>query len=156
VSAPRGTSGAAAQRGVELASALRTRTRRSVWAALAVCLASTAIPLSAQWGRSRMSGLVFADSDTQVLAGATVELVGDPESERLRSVHLVATTSAKGKYEIENVPYGLYELRVSASGFVPYSIPLYLASDALTSLHARLGKAATDPIGPAIGKREEP
>jgi len=115
-----------------------------------------AIPLGAQSGRSRMSGFVFADSDTRVLAGATVELVGDPESERLRSVHVVARTSAAGKYDIERLPYGRYELRIAAPGFEPYSIPLYLASDALTSLHARLRKAATEPIGPAVEKGEVP
>lgn len=137
-------------------SALGARARRSIRLALAAGLILAAIPLGAQSGRSWMSGLVFADSDTRGLAGATVELFGDPESERLRSVHVVATTSATGKYDIERVPYGRYELRIAAPGFEPYSIPLYLASDALTSLHARLRKAATEPIGPAVEKGEVP
>ena len=137
-------------------SALRARTRSSVRSALVAGMVLAAIPHGAQSGRSRMSGLVFADSDTRVLAGATVELVGDPESERLRSVHVVARTSAAGKYDIERLPYGRYELRIAAPGFEPYSIPLYLASDALTSLHARLRKAATEPIGPAVEKGEVP
>lgn len=104
-------------------------------ALLAVLLAP---PVAAQWGRGTVSGLVFGDSDTQGLAGARVELVGDRDDERLREVQLAMATDAAGKYVLERVPYGHYEFRVSAPGYRTYSIPLYVASDAHTQLHVQL------------------
>lgn len=92
----------------------------------------------AQWGRATVSGMVFDDSDTHGLAGAKVELVGAGDAERLREVRLAVVTDAAGKYRLERVPYGRYEFRVSADGYAPYSIPLYVASDAHTQLHVQL------------------
>lgn len=102
---------------------------------LAAWLAS---PVTAQWGRGTVSGLVFGNSDTQGLAGAKVELVGNREDERLREVQLAMATDAAGKYAFERVPYGRYEFRVSAPGYLTYSISLYVASDAHTQLHVQL------------------
>ena len=97
-----------------------------------------AAPGEAQWGRATVRGLVVDESDTRGVAGATVELIGDRASERLREVHLVVTTGEKGEYLHERVPYGRYEFRIRAPGFTTYTIPLYVASDALTELHVQL------------------
>ena len=95
---------------------------------------------SAQSGRSWMNGIVFDESDTNGISGATVELLGDPSDERLRSVKLSTLTDPKGKYFLKDVPYGDYTFRVSAPGFTTYQIKLYVASDALTALHVKLKK----------------
>lgn len=94
--------------------------------------------VAAQSGRSWMNDFVFADSDTAGLAGATVELIGDPSSARLRSVRLSAKTAQDGKYAIQEIPYGEYTFRASAEGNVPYEIKLYVGSDMLTQIHAKL------------------
>ena len=114
-----------------------------VAARLAVLVAVlSATSLGAQWGRGTVSGLVFGDSDTRGLGGAQVELVGDRDDERLREVRLAMETDAAGKYAFERVPYGRYQFRVSAPGYLTYSIPLYIASDAHTQLHVRLLREA--------------
>jgi hypothetical protein len=87
-----------------------------------------------------MKGFVFADSDTRGLPDATVELVGDQSNARLRSVRLTTKTEQDGKYSINDIPYGDYTLRVSAEGYVPYEIKLYIGSDMLTQIHVRLRK----------------
>jgi hypothetical protein len=94
---------------------------------------------SAQSGRSWMKGFVV-ESDTNGIAAATVELIGDQDNARLRSVKLTAQTDATGKYSLEDVPYGEYTFRVSAPGFITYQIQLYVLSDTLTQLHAKLKK----------------
>lgn len=119
----------------------RSLRRASLFTLLSALLA-VAVPSEAQWGRATVRGMVFDESDTQGVAGATVELTGDRSSERLREVHLVATTDEKGRYLLERVPYGRYEFRVRAPGFTTYEIPLYVASDALTELHVQLVREA--------------
>ena len=93
---------------------------------------------AAQSGRSWINGFIFADSDTKGLAGATVQLIGDQSSDRLRSVRLSTTTGEDGKYSIQDIPYGEYILRASAEGYIPYEIKLYIGSDMLTQIHAKL------------------
>lgn len=100
-------------------------------------LALTAFPQS---GRSWMNGIVVDESDTNGIGGATVELIGDPDSARLRSVKLTTQTDSNGKYAFKDVRYGDYTFRVSAAGFTTYQIKLYIASDALTELHVKLRK----------------
>ena len=95
---------------------------------------------TAQSGRSWMNGIVFDESDTNGINGATVELIGDPDSARLRSVRLTTQTDPNGKYSFNPVPYGDYTFRVSAPGFTTYQIKLYVASDTLTELHVKLRK----------------
>jgi len=111
-------------------------------ATLLTILAPSVVALAAfpQSGRSWMNGFVFDKSDTRGLADATVELIGDPASERLRSVKLTTKTDSNGKYAFKDVPYGDYAFRVSAPGFTGYQINLYIASDALTELHVKLRK----------------
>lgn len=94
----------------------------------------------AQSGRSWMNGFVFDDSDTTGLPDATVELIGDQQNDRLRSVRLSTKTDPKGKYAIHDIPYGQYTFRVSAEGHHSYEIPLYVGSDMLTALHVKLKK----------------
>lgn len=94
----------------------------------------------AQSGRSWMNGFIFADSDTQGLAGANVELIGDQNNERLRAVRLSTKAEADGKYAIKDIPYGDYTFRVSAAGYAPYEIKLYIGSDMLTQVHVKLRK----------------
>ena len=88
-----------------------------------------------------MSGFVFADSDTAGLPGAVVELEGDQNNARLRAVRLSAKTGQDGQYSIKDIPYGDYTFRVSAAGYAPYEIKLYVGSDMLTQIHVRLRKA---------------
>ena len=106
--------------------------------AIALCLLAGAV--AAQSGRSWMNGFVFADSDTRGLPGATVELTGDQSNDRLRSVRLSTKAGEDGKYSIEDIPYGDYTFRVSAEGYAPYEIKLYIGSDMLTQIHVRLRK----------------
>jgi hypothetical protein len=95
---------------------------------------------AAQSGRSWMNGFVFADSDTKGLPGASVELIGDQSNARLRSVRLSTKTEQDGEYSIKDIPYGEYTFRVSADGYEPYEIRLYIGSDMLTQIHVRLKK----------------
>jgi hypothetical protein len=99
------------------------------------CLPGTA---AAQSGRSWMNGFIFADSDTRGLQGALVELIGDQGNARLQSVKLSTKAEEDGKYSIKDIPYGDYTFRVSAAGYEPYEIKLYIGSDMLTQIHVRL------------------
>src|ERR1700752_2764146 len=94
----------------------------------------------AQSGRSWMNGFIFADSDTNGLAGATIELPGDQENARLKSVHLTTKANDDGSYSIKDIPYGDYTFRVTADGYKPYEIKLYVGSDMLTQIHVRVRK----------------
>jgi len=94
--------------------------------------------VTAQSGRSWMNGFVFADSDTRGLAGATVELIGDQSSDRLRSVKLTTKSEQDGKYAIQDIPYGEYSFRVTSQDYQPYQITVYIGSDMLTQIHVRL------------------
>jgi hypothetical protein len=103
-------------------------------------LAALAGVAPAQSGRCVMEGYVVGESVYTGVGGATVELVGDPESPRLRSVKLSAVTDGQGKYSLKQVPHGDYTLRVSAPGYAAYQIKIYMLSDATTQLHVRLRK----------------
>src|SRR5438067_12932766 len=94
---------------------------------LLVVLSSVAF---AQSGRCWMNGIVLDESDTNGIAGATVELIGDQDNSRLRSVHLNTKTDERGKYSFTAVPYGDHTFRVSADAFTPYEIPTHVRSDA--------------------------
>jgi Glyoxalase-like domain/Carboxypeptidase regulatory-like domain len=113
---------------------------------LLFCL--SAATLQAQRGRSWVNGLVFDESETHGVAGATVSLIGDPSSPRVREVKLETKTDEEGKYYFKDVAYGDYTFRVAAPGFAPYEISLYVATDTLTALHVKLRK---DPQGKKEG-----
>ena len=100
-----------------------------------------ALSASAQSGRCVMEGFVVGESDYPGLAGATVELIGDPHNDSLRSVKLVAKADDQGKYSLKEIPHGDYILRVSAPGYVTYRINIYMLSDTTTQLHFKLRKA---------------
>ncbi len=111
--------------------------------ALAALMATASTSANTSWaqsGRSWMNGFVLAESDTNGLSGALVELIGDSDSPRLRSVKLSTQTDSTGKYSMKDIPYGDYSFRVSANGFITYEIKLYIASDCLTELHVKLKK----------------
>ena len=91
-----------------------------------------------QSGRSWMNGFVFADSNTQGLAGANVELIGDQDNDRLKSVHLSTKADQDGSYSIKDILYGDYTFRVTAEGYDKYEIKLYIGSDMLTQIHVKL------------------
>ena len=105
---------------------------------MAMAITLLAAPAAAQSGRSWMKGFVFADSDTKGLPGASVELTGDQKNDRLRSVRLSTSAGENGEYSIKDIPYGEYTFRVSAAGYEPYEIRLYIGSDMLTQIHVRL------------------
>jgi len=106
---------------------------------LAVILLSTlAGTATAQSGRSWMNGFIFADSDTTGLPGAAVELIGDQDNDRLKSVRLSIRAEENGKYSLKDIPYGDYTFRVSAAGYESYEIKLYIGSDMLTEIHVKL------------------
>ena len=105
---------------------------------ISVVLSGLALTSFAQSGRSWMNGFIFADSDTNGLSGANVELTGDQSNARLKSVHLSTKAENDGKYSLKDIPYGDYIFRVSADGYEPYEIKLYVGSDMLTQIHVRL------------------
>jgi len=105
---------------------------------ISVVLSGFALTSFAQSGRSWMNGFIFADSDTNGLSGANVELTGDQSNARLKSVHLSTRAENDGKYSLKDIPYGEYTFRVSADGYEPYEIKLYVGSDMLTQIHVRL------------------
>ena len=105
---------------------------------ISVVLSGLALTSFAQSGRSWMNGFIFADSDTNGLPGANVELTGDQSNARLKSVHLSTRAENDGKYSLKDIPYGDYIFRVSADGYEPYEIKLYVGSDMLTQIHVRL------------------
>lgn len=114
---------------------------RILGSALLLLLLSVAA-LRAQRDHSWVNGLVFDESETHGVAGATVTLTGDESSPRLREVKLEAKTDEDGKYYFKDVAHGDYTFRVSAPGFIPYEIRLYIATDTLTALHVKLRKEA--------------
>jgi Carboxypeptidase regulatory-like domain len=99
----------------------------------------------AQSGRCWMEGFVVSDSDWRGLKGATLELSGDPDDARLRSVKLTAKADDAGKYSLKAIPYGDYILRVSAPGHASYRINIYMLTDTLTQLHVKL-KIQKSPV----------
>lgn len=103
-----------------------------------IVLSAVALTITAQSGRSWMNGFVFADSDTNGLPGATVELIGDQNNARLKSVRLTTKSEQDGKYSMKDIPYGDYTFRVSADGYEPYEVKLYIGSDMLTEIHVKL------------------
>ena len=105
---------------------------------LALTLSLAAGQSGAQSGKSWMNGIVFGDSDTQGLVGATVELTGNSDAPQVRGVTRHTLSGTDGKYSFDRVAYGDYRFRVSAAGFQTYEIEIYVASDALTALHVRL------------------
>src|SRR5215813_3091540 len=86
----------------------------------AITVCSLTVTVTAQSGRSWMNGFIFADSDTRGLAGANVELIGDQNNDRLRSVRLSTKAEDDGKYSLKDIPYGDYTFRVTADGYEPY------------------------------------
>jgi glyoxalase-like protein/carboxypeptidase family protein len=119
---------------------------RILGSVLLLLLLSTA-GLQAQRDHSWVNGLVFDESETHGVAGATVTLTGGESSPRLREVKLEAKTDGEGKYYFKDVAHGDYTFRVSAPGFVPYEIRLYIATDTLTALHVKLRKEAKSMSG---------
>jgi hypothetical protein len=109
-------------------------------AGLVISLLVISSALSAQSGRSWMKGIVLGVSESQGMRGASVELLGDPDIPSLRGVSLNVVTDDTGRYLFKVVPYGNYTFKVSAPGFLPYEIKLYIASDSETQLHVRLRK----------------
>ncbi len=97
--------------------------------------------LTAQSGRSSMTGIVFDPSETHGIAEATVLLTGDPGTPRLATVAFTTPTDEEGHYSFNRLPYGDYLFRVSAPGFVPYQVNIYIAPDAQTALHVKLRAA---------------
>lgn len=109
-------------------------------AGLVISLLVVSSALSAQSGRSWMKGIVLGVSESQGMSGASVELSGDQDNPRLRARSFKVSTDDTGRYFFKVVPYGDYTFKVSAPGFLPYEIKLYIASDAETQLHIRLRK----------------
>ena len=105
---------------------------------LIILLPAFVFAVFAQSGRSWMNGFIFADSNTQGLAGANVELIGAQDNDRLKSVHLSAKADQDGSYSIKDIPYGDYTFRVTAEGYGKYEIKLYVGSDMLTQIHVKL------------------
>jgi ketosteroid isomerase-like protein len=125
-------------------------------AAILQIMISAALP--AQSGRGWLKGLVLGTSDSQGMGGAVIELSGDPDNPRLRSMALAAQSDDSGRYLIKAIPYGDYTLKVSMPGFIPYEAKLYIPSDAETQLHIRLRKerntkGQADPAGEAENVR---
>ena len=120
---------------------MKTTAKVFLWLAqFVITFSILAAASAAQSGRSWMNGFVFADSDTRGLSGASVELIGDQSNARLRSVRLSTKTEQDGEYSMKDIPYGEYTFRVSADGYEPYEIRLYIGSDMLTQIHVRLKK----------------
>jgi hypothetical protein len=92
----------------------------------------------AQSGRGWMDGWVFLETATKGAAGATVELTVIASSSNIRK--LVAKTDERGEYKFKEVPYGEYRFRVTAPGYQPYQIDIYMPPDMHTKLHVRLKK----------------
>jgi hypothetical protein len=106
---------------------------------LLLTLAAAAV--QAQKGRSWVNGIVFDESETQGIAGVTVELTGDPNSPGVAAVKLSTKTDDGGKYYFKDVPHGDYTFKASAPGLAPYQINLFVASDSLTALQVKMRKA---------------
>jgi hypothetical protein len=120
---------------------MKTTTRISLrWAISAVFLLLLSSAIPAQSGRGWMKGIVLGVSSSQGMSGAVVELTGDQENARLRDVTLTTKTDDRGQYLFKPIPYGDYSFKVSAPGFVPYEIKIYIPSDTETQLHVRLKK----------------
>ena len=104
-------------------------------------LTLAAAVVQAQRGRSWVNGIVFDESETQGIAGVTVELTGDPGSPGAAAVKLSTKTDEGGKYYFKDVPRGDYTFKASGPGLAPYRINLFVAGDTLTALQVKMRKA---------------
>jgi hypothetical protein len=122
---------------------VRTRTANAARWLVPVCVVAMALTgvAWAQSGRGSMSGYVLANSDVQMLPGATAVLTGNRDNARLKSVKRETVTDAQGQYSFVAIPYGDYTFTVSAPGYVTYEIQVYIPSDATTQIHVRLRTA---------------
>ena len=59
----------------------------------------------------------------------------------------VATTDAKGQFQITQLPSGNYEFRVTATCFKMYKKPLILESRSKVTLDVKLTRAGTSCVG---------
>jgi hypothetical protein len=105
-----------------------------------VLLVLTATLTMAQSGRCVMEGFVVGEHDWPGISGASVVLIGDPNSPNIKDVQLTAVTEENGKYSLKEIPHGKYTLHVSAPGYEPYEIKIYMLSDTVTQLHVKLEK----------------
>lgn len=96
-----------------------------------------ALPLYTQETFTQTIRGKVTDTDTgQPLAGATIQLVG---------TSLGATSDADGRYRLDNVPVGRYQLQVSYVGYQPLLIPeLFLTSGKETVQDLALTERAAD------------
>src|SRR5271157_6536819 len=96
------------------------------------------ISASAQTSGNSSLGGVVADPTGAVVPGATVE-IHNPVSQFARST----TTDGAGRFNFPNVPFNLYHLNVSVTGFAPYSQDVDVRSAVPLSLKITLQIAGT-------------
>jgi hypothetical protein len=111
---------------------VRRRNRRFPVAALAILLFSYAA--SAQTAASgSISGRIVDLHTGEPIAKAAVSIAGEAK---------VATTDDEGRFRLENVPAGAFELRVSTVGYGLLKKRIELAAGATLELDLRLGQEA--------------
>jgi hypothetical protein len=94
---------------------LRFCSRRTLIAILFSAIVLVASAAAQTTGNSSLTGVV-TDPSGAVVPGATVE-IHNPVSQLDRS----ATTDSAGRFTFPNVPFNLYHLVVTASGFAPHA-----------------------------------
>ena len=103
-----------------------------LWAQFLLCRS-----LSAQVEIGRLSGNV-SDPSGAIVSGAQVSLV-NPLTGRQNQTK----TNDQGQFRFDNVPYGAYVLRASASGFAPLEEPVGVWSNVPLTLSLKLTIAST-------------
>jgi hypothetical protein len=106
---------------------------------LAALLFAALASHAAQGGNAASVRGTVTDPSGAVIPGATVHL-----SNALSGLDRSVTTDGAGQFEIDNVPFNNYQLRISAQGFAPLSQSLVLRSSVGTALKAVLQIATAD------------
>lgn len=94
----------------------------------------------------RIDGIVIDADTSERLAEATVDLASNGGPGLLKGAQTKATTNEMGEFAFENLPYGLYSLSATATGYV---VPLPADSAARTQVRL-LPNEAVEPVTLAL------
>lgn len=96
----------------------------------------------------RIDGIVIDATSTDRIAGATVDLASKAGPGLLKGAQTKATTNDIGEFAFENLPFGLYSLAATATGYV---VPLPADSEARAEVRL-LPNASVDPVVLALSE----
>src|SRR3954463_16793132 len=117
-------------------------TRRAAAAAVGLALIALASPARAQVSTGRID-LAIEDASGGRLPGVSVQVTGPGEQTQI--------SDAEGQAHFLNLPVGVYAVKLTLTGFTPYSSTnVEVTSNASTALAARLAVAGAAETGTVV------